>query len=75
MEGVVTERDILRAIKDYTELRAVLVINGIEVDLHLSNLKEPTWMISECDQETKELALPVVRRLYEALYQQGRYQT
>ena len=75
MEGVVTERDILRALKDYTELRAVLVINGREVDLHLSNLKEPTWMISECDQETKELALPVVRRLYEALYQQGRYQT
>ena len=75
MEGVVTERDILRAIKDYTELRAVLVINGREVDLHLSNLKEPTWMISECDQETKELALPVVRRLYEALYQQGLYQT
>ena len=75
MEGVVTERDILRAIKEYTELRAVLVINGREVDLHLSNLKEPTWMISECDQETKELALPVVRRLYEALYQQGRYQT
>ena len=75
MEGVVTERDILRALKDYTELRAVLVINGREVDLHLSDLKEPTWMISECDQETKELALPVVRRLYEALYQQGRYQT
>ena len=75
MEGVVTERDILRALKDYTELRAVLVINGREVDLHLSDLKEPTWMIGECDQETKELALPVVRRLYEALYQQGRYQT
>ena len=28
MEGVVAERDILRALKDYTELRAVLVING-----------------------------------------------
>ena len=44
-----------------------------EVDLHLSDLKEPTWMISECDQETKELALPVVRRLYEALFAEGRY--
>lgn len=73
MEGVVTERDILRALKEHTELRAVLVINGREVDLHLSDLKEPTWMISECDQETKELALPVVRRLYEALFAEGRY--
>ena len=75
MEGVMTEREILRALKDYTELRAVLVINGKEVDLHLSNLKEPTWMISECDQETKELALPVVRRLYEALFMEGRYRS
>lgn len=75
MDGAVAERDVIRALKDYTELRAVLVINNKEVDLHLSDLKEPTWMISECDQETKELALPVVRRLYEALYQQGRYQT
>ena len=73
MEGVVTERDILRALKEHTELRAVLVVNGREVDLHLSDLKEPTWMISECDQETKELALPVVRRLYEALFAEGRY--
>ena len=35
-------------------------------------------MISECDRDRKrayyqQLALPVVRRLYEALYQQGRY--
>ena len=75
MDGAVAERDVIRALKDYTELRAVLVINNKEVDLHLSDLKEPTWMISECDQETKELALPVVRRLYEALFMEGRYRS
>jgi len=75
MDGAVAERDVIRALKDYTELRAVLVINNKEVDLHLSNLVEPTWLISDCDVDTRELAMPIVRRLYEALYQQGRYKT
>ena len=75
MDGAVTERDVIRELKDYRELRAVLVINNREVDLHLSNLVEPTWIISDCDVETRELAMPVVRRLYEALFQQGRYKT
>lgn len=75
MDGAVAERDVIRELKDYTELRAVLVINNREVDLHLSNLVEPTWIISDCDVETRELAMPIVRRLYEALFQQGRYKT
>jgi len=75
MDGALAERDVIRALKDYTELRAVLVINNKEVDLHLSNLVEPTWVISDCDVKTKELARPIVRRLYEALFQQGRYKT
>lgn len=75
MDGAVAERDVIRVSKDYTELRAVLVINNKEVDLHLSNLVEPTWVISDCDLETRELAMPIVRRLYEAMFQEGRYQT
>lgn len=75
MDGAVAERDVIRELKDYTELRAVLVINNKEVDLHLSNLVEPTWVISDCDVETKELAMPVVRRLYEALFMEGRYRS
>ena len=75
MDGAVAERDVIRALKDYTELRAVLVMNNKEVDLHLSNLVEPTWVISDCDVETRELAMPVVRRLYEALFMEGRYRS
>ncbi|BAQ90294.1 hypothetical protein [uncultured Mediterranean phage uvMED] len=75
MDGAVTERDVIRELKDYTELRAVLVINNREVDVHLCNIKDPTWVISDCDVETRELAMPIVRRLYEALFQQGRYKT
>lgn len=75
MDGAVAERDVIRALKDYTELRAVLVINNKEVDLHLSNLVEPTWVISDCDVGTRELAMPVVRRLYEALFMEGRYRS
>lgn len=75
MDGALAERDVIRALKDYTELRAVLVINNKEVDLHLSNLVEPTWVISDCDMATKELAMPVVRRLYEALFMEGRYRS
>lgn len=75
MDGAVAERDVIRELKDYTELRAVLVINNKEVDLHLSNLVKPTWVISDCDVETRELAMPVVRRLYEALFMEGRYRS
>lgn len=75
MDGAVAERDVIRGLKDYTELRAVLVVNNKEVDLHLSNLVEPTWVISDCDVETRELAMPVVRRLYEALFMEGRYRS
>lgn len=73
MDGAVAERDVIRALKDYMELRAVLVINNKEVDLHLSNLVDPTWVISDCDVETRELAIPIVRRLYEAMFVEGRY--
>jgi hypothetical protein len=75
MDGAVAERDVIRASKDYMELRAVLVINNKEVELHLSNLVDPTWVISDCDVETKELAMPIVRRLYEAMFVEGRYRS
>ena len=75
MDGAVAELDVIRASKDYMELRAVLVINNKEVELHLSNLVDPTWVISNCDVETKELAMPIVRRLYEAMFVEGRYRS
>jgi hypothetical protein len=75
MDGAVAERDVIRASKDYMELRAVLVINNKEVEMHLSNLVDPTWVISDCDVETKELAMPIVRRLYEAMFVEGRYRS
>ena len=59
--------------KDYIELRAVIKVNGRETDVHFSNKQEPTWRIGLCDQETKQNVIPVIRRVYEALYQEGYY--
>ena len=59
--------------KDYIELRAVIKVNGKETDDHFSNKWGSTWHIGLCDQETKNNVIPVIRRVYEALYQEGYY--
>lgn len=52
----------------FVELRAVICVNGKETELHMSNIYDPTWMISACDQETKDAVLPVARRIYDAVF-------
>lgn len=59
--------------KDYIELRAVIEVNGKETDVHFSNKRGSVWHIGLCDQETKNNVIPVIRRVYEALYQEGYY--
>ena len=75
MEEAIDGPDAIRALRDFKELRAVLIVNGREVDLHMSDLYGTSWTISECDQETKNVVIPVARRIYEALFTEGRYQT
>jgi hypothetical protein len=65
------ERVLLK--NGYIELRAVLRVNGHETELHLSNKYEPTWRIGLCSQETKDQVMPVVRRVYDAVFQTNRY--
>ena len=60
--------------KDYIELRAVIKVNGRETDVHFSNKWGSTWHIGLCAQDTKNNVLPVIRRVYESLYQEGYYQ-
>jgi hypothetical protein len=52
----------------YVELRAVICIDGKEAELHMSNIYDPTWRISQCDQATKESVLPIARRIYDAVF-------
>jgi hypothetical protein len=59
--------------REYVELRAVIKVNGKEAEVHFSNKYQPTWRIGLCDQETKNKVIPVIRRVYEALYQEGYY--
>jgi len=59
--------------RDYIELRAVIKVNGKETEVHFSNKYQPTWRIGLCDQKTKQNVMPVVRRVYEALFKEGYY--
>ncbi|GEM_PF-4087053 len=55
------------------EMRMVLKVGGHEVDVHMSNIYDPTWRIGLCEQDAKEAALPVVRRVYNAVFEERLY--
>ena len=67
------ERERILLKNGYIELRAVLRVNGHETELHLSNKYDPTWRIGLCSQGTKDQVMPVVRRIYDAVFQTNRY--
>ena len=55
------------------ELRAVLIVDGHETDVHMSNIRELTWHMGAAENKATEGLLPVARRIFEAIYQSGRY--
>lgn len=55
------------------ELRAVLIVDGHETDIHMSNLRELSWHMGPAGDKATETLLPVARRIFEAIYQTGHY--
>tara|TARA_A100000172_G_scaffold16397_1_gene8893 strand:+ start:282 stop:527 length:246 start_codon:yes stop_codon:yes gene_type:complete len=55
------------------EMRMVLSVGGYEVDVHMSNIDDATWRIGRCENDAKDAVLPVVRRVYNAVFEQRLY--